>query len=482
MANRCALLTRSFFAGGLAVGEDGLRFLEFFELVGNFSPTPSWRKLSLRGVPVLAIAARERIMSVWAAMLMLFSLPASLAGLQVGTSGVLGGISCLGVPSPSLPFFCREGVLGQSADSSWLQPDPEVRERQMSELAAPGLLTGVEGELRPWMSCSITAACLAREMVFEGAFVAWDWGLDVGWVTAGGLKSLDAEDEGVNCCCCSCMLPLISFSLLAVTFGISWEGVLFSVRPSHDLAGAFSASSFLLVSSFSFLVPDFSAESEGNELELWESLAFAPSPSLSWLCFLSADFDLFPDSDFFKASGFEASPLLALALCAGSWLWMLWSCLREFLLTGSFWCCCGGMGFSAFFTKPPSVWGSAEHLTVCTLLLALLPPKIVGFVRVAGCILSFSVCRTVPDVAGDEVVPVVLAVCGWTSEGVSKHKILLCLGAFAESCWPVFSADTGWTNLLARCCSVPGIQKNMVKEVRQWHHLVIYTMRILISI
>lgn len=84
---------------------------------------------------------------------------------------------------------------------------------------------------------------------------------------AGG--SLNVEDDG-----CSFTLPFISFSLLAVTFGISWEGVFFSERPSRALPEAFSVGSFLLLSSFSFLVLD-------DDLEVRDSLAFAPSPSLS---------------------------------------------------------------------------------------------------------------------------------------------------------------------------------------------------------
>ena len=92
----------SFFAGGLARGSGCLRFL-LLKATGVTNPAPSWRKLSFSGVPVLAMAARDRIISVWAAMLMLFSLPASLAGLQEGRSGVAGGTRGLGVPSPSLP-------------------------------------------------------------------------------------------------------------------------------------------------------------------------------------------------------------------------------------------------------------------------------------------------------------------------------------------------------------------------------------------
>lgn len=110
-------LSLSFLAGDTTEGEDSLRFLETFTPAGDFFlSAPSCRRLSLSGVPDLAMAARERIMSVWAAMLMLFSLPASLAGLQSGTSGVFGGNRCLGVPSPppSLALLWREGVLRQS--------------------------------------------------------------------------------------------------------------------------------------------------------------------------------------------------------------------------------------------------------------------------------------------------------------------------------------------------------------------------------
>lgn len=83
-------------------------------------------------------------------MLMLLSLPASLAGLHVGMSEPLGGMRCFGVPSPSLPFRVRTGVLGQSLpDSSW-----------------PLWSFAEEGELRAWIS----AACLARPLVFESAF------------------------------------------------------------------------------------------------------------------------------------------------------------------------------------------------------------------------------------------------------------------------------------------------------------------------
>lgn len=63
------------------------------------------------------------------------------------------------------------------------------------------------------------------------------------------------------------------------------------------------------------------------------------------------------------------------------------------------------------------------------------------------CVLSFSVCWTDCDVdvfvAGGFAVLVVLAVCCFTSAEESKHKILLCLGTFAASCWLVFSADKG---------------------------------------
>lgn len=466
MANICVVLTRSFFlpedcfdsfAGGLVVGDVCLRFFAFFELVEDFSLSPCWRKLSFRGVPVLAMAARERIISVWAAILILFSLPASLAGLQVGISGVLGKMICLGVPSPSLPFLCLEGVLGKSTCSSRLRSVPGVRGTVRSEPLTSGLFTSL-GELSPWMSCSISVACLARELVFEGAFPGLDWEVDTGRVTAAGLKSPGAEEEGVDCCC-SCTLPLISFSLLAVTFGISWGGFFSVFVFSRDLVGPLSAASFLLLSSLSFLLP-----------ELWESWACASSLPLSSMCFLPVDLDLFPDFKFFKDSGCGASTWLVLAV-EDSWLRMLRSCLREFLFP--FFCCsCGGIDFSVCFNNLTPDWGSAEHLIVWTLRLGLLALRITGFVRGAVCKSSFSVCMTQLD---DDVfiavgmVILVLEVGGWTSAEDSKHKILLWGGmrSFGTFCWLVLPAGKGWTTFPTKVCAVPLIQRNKFGKVRQ---------------
>lgn len=246
------------------------------------------------------MAARDRIMSVWAAMLMLLSLPASLAGLQVGTSGVFGGIRRLGVPSLSLALFCREGVLGESVIWPWLWPVQGVLGRLGSKVPAPGLFPGVDGELRPWMSCSISAACLAKELVFDWAFEPLDWG-DVSCEVADGLKSLGDGDVGVDCCCCSCAPTFISFSLFAVTLGISWP--FFSVRPSRGLVGVFSTASLLLLSPLSFLVP-FLAESEVVLAEVWRSDVFGLPSLLPRLCFLSIVLDPFSFSDFFASSDF----------------------------------------------------------------------------------------------------------------------------------------------------------------------------------
>jgi len=83
--------------------------------------------LSFRGVAalVLAIAARDRIISVWAAILTLFSLPVSLAGLQAGRSGVAGGTMILGVALSSLKRR-QVGVRTLSVVSSvCLSPTPD---------------------------------------------------------------------------------------------------------------------------------------------------------------------------------------------------------------------------------------------------------------------------------------------------------------------------------------------------------------------
>ncbi|KAI6078572.1 Acetyl-CoA acetyltransferase, mitochondrial [Aix galericulata] len=83
--------------------------------------------LSFRGVAalVLAMAARDRIISVCAAMLTLFSLPVSLAGLQAGRSGVAGGTMIRGVALSSLKRR-QVGVLTLSAGSSaCLSPTPD---------------------------------------------------------------------------------------------------------------------------------------------------------------------------------------------------------------------------------------------------------------------------------------------------------------------------------------------------------------------
>lgn len=93
------------------------------------------------------------------------------------------------------------------------------------------------------MSWSISAACLARALVFEGAFE--------GLGRAGAC--VGAVDEGAA----GCSRPFSSFSLLAVTLVVSWAR--FSARPSLDLP--FS------VVSFSFLLEDFWGESEDRDLE-----------------------------------------------------------------------------------------------------------------------------------------------------------------------------------------------------------------------
>ncbi|KAI1242009.1 Acetyl-CoA acetyltransferase A, partial [Lamprotornis superbus] len=83
--------------------------------------------LSLRGVAVLvlAMAARDRIMRVCAAMLTLFSLPVSLAGLQAGRSGVAGGTMMRGVVLSSLKRR-HVGVRTLSVVSSvCLSPTPD---------------------------------------------------------------------------------------------------------------------------------------------------------------------------------------------------------------------------------------------------------------------------------------------------------------------------------------------------------------------
>lgn len=85
----------------------------------------------------------------------------------------------------------------------------------------------------------------------------------------------------------------------------------------------------------------------------------------------------------------------------------------------------------------------------------------VGLVRVADDLLSLCVGCTGRNEAGffvaeckEEAVVVVLAVCGWTSAGESKHKILLCLAAVDASCGAAFL-----TNLPTSCGSVPGNEK-----------------------
>lgn len=169
-----------------------LRFLAFLLVAGDVCPAPSCRRLFFSGVPVLAIAvaARDRIMSVCAAMFMLLSLPASLAGLHVGKSELLAGARFFGVPSASLAFLVLTGVLEQSlADSSWL------------------LSFGVEGEfeLCVLMSCSVSVACLTRALAFEGAF-------EDGAVVCAG--AVDEAGEG-------CSPTFSSFSLFAVTLVVS---------------------------------------------------------------------------------------------------------------------------------------------------------------------------------------------------------------------------------------------------------------------
>ena len=54
----------SFFPGTLDGVAVRLRFLPCLAEGGDISPAPSWRRLSFRGLPVRAIAVRDRIMSV----------------------------------------------------------------------------------------------------------------------------------------------------------------------------------------------------------------------------------------------------------------------------------------------------------------------------------------------------------------------------------------------------------------------------------
>lgn len=106
---------------------------------------------------VLATAARERIMSVCAAMLTLFSLPVSLAGLQAGRSGVTGGTITLAV--------LLEGTLIPSLGSSLglsPAPAPGVRGPGPSELSG-SFATG----LGHWPSGSTSVVGLLGAFITE---------------------------------------------------------------------------------------------------------------------------------------------------------------------------------------------------------------------------------------------------------------------------------------------------------------------------
>lgn len=116
--------------------------------------------LSFRGVAalVLAMAARDRIISVCAAMLTLFSLPVSLAGLQAGRSGVAGGTMIRGVALSSLKRR-QVGVLTLSAGSSMcLSPTPDGVRGTGNSLFSTALLVG----LCHWMSGNISTHCLVN--------------------------------------------------------------------------------------------------------------------------------------------------------------------------------------------------------------------------------------------------------------------------------------------------------------------------------
>ena len=87
--------------------------------------------LSFRGVVEVALemAALERIINVWAAMFTLFSLPASLAGLQAGKSGVTGGTITLGVLLSSVKRLLEGTLIPSVGSSLCLSPaaEPGVR-------------------------------------------------------------------------------------------------------------------------------------------------------------------------------------------------------------------------------------------------------------------------------------------------------------------------------------------------------------------
>lgn len=116
--------------------------------------------LSFRGVAVLvlAIAARDSIISVWAAILTLFSLPVSLAGLQAGKSGVAGGTIILGVVLSSLKRR-QVGVRTLSVVSSvCLSPTPDGVRGTGNSPFSTVLLVG----LFHCMSCNISTHCLVN--------------------------------------------------------------------------------------------------------------------------------------------------------------------------------------------------------------------------------------------------------------------------------------------------------------------------------
>ncbi len=329
----------------------------------------SWRKLSFRGPPVLA--ARDRIMRVWAAMLMLFSLPVSLAGLQEGISGVAGGGRCLGVLSPSLLSLCRDGVLNPSVSSSCARPGPGVLGSGRSGHPATCLFGGVAAGAWPCMPCSISTACLVRGLVLHEVLLEL---LDTG--------AVDFATEGVTSSVGHASVwrwqLSSSFSLFAVTPGEFCKAVF-----SEDLSAGFNCFfsrdsscvlSFVLPAGFCF----------GPVADNFETIP----PS-----FFCDACDFFDDSDLMTASGSMAfledfafdttirfGPFSVTLLFEASFCW--WNMV----------------GFSEFFI--PSLGFTSGSLTVSILLLQVSETKdCFGSV----CVISFWTCRAGEEVTAEDV-------------------------------------------------------------------------------
>lgn len=356
----------SFFAGGLCSS-----CFRFFALgMADFPAlASSWRKLSFRGPPVLA--ARDRIMRVWAAMLILFSLPASLAGLQEGISGVAGGGRCLGVLSPSLLSLCRDGVLNPSVCSSCARPGPGVLWRGRSGPLAACLFGGVAAGAWPCMSCSISAACLVRGLVLHKVLLE---------VLDTGAADLTVEDtrSSVGRADVWWWQLSSSFSLFAVMPGESCK-VVFSDDLSAGFKSLLSRDSSCVLS---FVLPTgFCFGSGADDFELCET---TPPFSSCDAC------DFFSDSDLMWDSGSVA------ALLEDLFTMIRFSPFSVTLLFGAF-CWWNMVIFSEFFI--PALGCTSGNLIVSILLLQLSEVK--GcFGSVGG--ISFWICWVGEDVTAED--------------------------------------------------------------------------------